>query len=494
MNRGDESRFSNLLTWGRQHGATLNDSVEVYIDPLTKYSLRIKPSVSAPSPPFTVVTCPASITLSYLNALIDGPLPHPLPEQLTLSPAFPPEFMSSLPPHVIGRFFLIKQYLLGSRSFWHPYIRTLPQPGRPASWALPAFWPEEDVEFLEGTNAEVAVREVQANVKSEFKLARKALKEAGWPGWQDFSRLLYNWAFCIFTSRSFRPTTVLSQTLRTELREGGILPDGCKDDDFSLLMPVLDIGNHDLRARVEWDTEAELRKVRFVAKDRVEPGGQVCNNYGGKTNSELLLGYGFVVPETTELHNDYVHLRKRAGAEDAGEGQPKDFLVSLRSMADPSSWVGRSRSRVKFEEGFEVLPALAHVEDSLVWDLVVAQAGQDEEIRETVGSLLRESPRDGDVDYCLRRILAYPTGSEVETLVDKIKTALLAKLSFDYERILDPEVYEDGEPALIPVNTNQELATIYRRQCKKVLEVVITALGGQLEPSTEGGSQNTEAQ
>jgi len=381
----------------------------------------------------------------------------------------------------------MKQYLLGPRSFWYPYIKTLPQPEHLSSWALPAFWPEGDVEFLEGTNAEVAVEEVRGNLRREYKAARRALREARWNGWEDYSRGLYHWAFCVFTSRGFRSSGVLPAGggrlgLSSE-DANGEGEEGEEDDDFGVLVPVLDVGNHDLRARVEWDKETEPGKVRLVTRETVGPGNQVCNNYGQKTNSELLLGYGFVIPETEEVHNDYVHLRKRAGGEDgARQGTAaRDFLISLRPMGDPSSWVGRSRQRIKVEDGFEVLPALAHVEDSLVWDLVVAQAGHDQDVRQTVEKLVEESPGGGNVDYCLKRILASPTAPELEGLVDKVKEALLAKLAFDHERILDPEVYEDGEPALVPVNPNQELAMAYRRQCKKVLETVIRKLGGQLD-------------
>ncbi|OIW25582.1 SET domain-containing protein [Coniochaeta ligniaria NRRL 30616] len=455
MNSVEESRFEELLAWGKQHGATLHEQVEVYNDALTKYSLRVKASAPAPDHGFAVVKCPASVTLSYINALTGGPLPCNLSADTQLSPSFPASFMSSLPPHVIGRFFLIQQYLRGPQSFWYPYIRTLPQPERLASWALPAFWPEEDIEFFEGTNAEVAIREVQANVKGEFKQARRVLKEDGFPGWQDYSRLLYNWAFCMFTSRSFRPTTVLSEEVREGVRR--ILPTTCKDDDFSVLMPVMDIANHQLRAKVTWDTVSDPRACHFVSCDAYQPGRQIFNNYGMKTNSELLLGYGFIIPESEGLHNDYIHLRKRGpegaeGNDPGGETKPKDFLVSLRPMQDPSSVVGRSRQRLRTGGDFEVTPVLSYIEDSLVWDLVVAQAGHDEQLREAL-----------------------------ESIVDKIRTALLAKLSFDYAKILDPEVYEDGEPALIPANQNQELAAAYRLQCKKILETGIKLLGGQLE-------------
>lgn len=490
MNPADRSRFEKLISWGRQHGATLHDQVEVYNDELTKYSLRLKPSAPAIAPSdhgCTIVKCPASITLSYLNALTGGPLPANLAPDIELEPSFPSSFMTSLPPHVIGRFFLIQQYLCGAQSFWYPYIRTLPQPEHLSSWALPAFWPEEDIEFLTETNADVAICEVQANVKGEFKRARRVLKEAGYPGWQDYSRLLYNWAFCMFTSRSFRPTTVLSEQVRCGLRVS-VLPETCKDDDFSLLMPVMDIANHDLRAKVTWDTVSDPEEVKFVSRDVYEPGQQIFNNYGMKTNSELLLGYGFILPESETLHNDYIHLRKRGqgGADtdqDSGDVKPKDFLISLRPMMDPSSVVGRSRQVLK-DEDVKVLPALAHIEDSLVMDLIIAQATHDEEVRETWKSLLSQHPRGND---CLRRILASPTEPEVKLLVEGIEAALTPKLAEDYGKILYSEVDEDEQPILIPSNQNQKLGASYRRQCKSVLHTTIEALGGYIP--TKGASE-----
>src|SRR4051794_9900047 len=105
MNSADSSRVESLLDWGCQHGATLHDSVEVYKDDTTSYSLRIKPTAPPSSlPPLSdgqpIVTCPASVTLSYLNALLGGPLPTNANANLTqpsaltlLSPSFPPAFL-----------------------------------------------------------------------------------------------------------------------------------------------------------------------------------------------------------------------------------------------------------------------------------------------------------------------------------------------------------------------------------------------------------------
>ena len=75
MNQREQARFDGLVEWSQQHGAELHPSLEIYRDDVCGYSLRVKPSLShAVDPDFTAVTCPASTTLSYLNALIDGPL------------------------------------------------------------------------------------------------------------------------------------------------------------------------------------------------------------------------------------------------------------------------------------------------------------------------------------------------------------------------------------------------------------------------------------
>ncbi|AEO58552.1 hypothetical protein MYCTH_2080826, partial [Thermothelomyces thermophilus ATCC 42464] len=354
MNQHDTCRFGALVEWAEQHGARLHPSVEIYLDPVSKYSLRVSPSATEGlQPGFAAVSCPARITLSYLNALVDGLLDPSalsdrsaqsarLDQETSSTGAFPPRFTRSVPPHVLGRFFLVKEYLKGKDSFWWPYIATLPPPEQVAVWALPPFWPDHDIAYLEGTNAHVAIQEIQENVKREFKQARKLLKEEDFPDLPAYTQLLYKWAFCIFTSRSFRPSLVLSDA--TKRRLSALLPQGVQLDDFSVLQPLLDIANHSPTARYTWDTTSVPDTCRLICHDPYQPGTQVYNNYGLKTNSELLLAYGFILPETPSLHNDYVHVRKRARQQPQPQPQhqqeqppPQSFLISLRPMAHPSS-------------------------------------------------------------------------------------------------------------------------------------------------------------
>ncbi|KAK0649188.1 hypothetical protein B0T16DRAFT_389284 [Cercophora newfieldiana] len=459
MRETDQKRFENLVSWAQSHGARLHPSLEVYHDDLTKFSLRVKETAASLEPGFVAATCPLSTTLSYLNALLDGPFnisSSPSPEQQA-APTFPARFMSSTPPHVIGRFFLIHEYLKGNDSLWHPYISTLPRPEQIASWVLPAFWPDEELDFLEGTNASVAIEEIQANVKREFKQARKILKEEGFPNWQDYSRVLYNWAFCIFTSRSFRPSLIASPPAKEEIAK--VLPPGCGIDDFSILQPLFDIPNHSIMARYSWNTVSDPTSCQLIPGDAYQPGDQVYNNYGMKTNSELLLGYGFTLPETEQLHNDYVHLRKRQ--EETGTDKPKDFLISLRPFNHPSSLVGRARPESFNRSRLHMLPQFSNFEHSLIEDLVSSLSTEEER------QAIDQQNLGGD------NVALEPA---IEGLVGRIKDALSAKLSYDLQRLKDVDIAE-GEELAAATNHNQQLALDYRKQCEKVICTALQALG-----------------
>ncbi|KAK3376495.1 hypothetical protein B0T24DRAFT_618824 [Lasiosphaeria ovina] len=489
MKERDQSRFGALVSWAQQHGAELHPSLEVYCDPVTKFSIRAKEKEQLPAgeallqPGFAAFSCPFSITLSYLNALPSGgsgTAGSSLGDSLAVAvAAFPPRFMATVPPHVIGRFFLMQQYLLGAESFWYPYIATLPQPEQPAAWALPAFWPDDDAAFLDGTNARVAVDEMQANARREFKQARKALKEDAdmFPQWQEYTRLLYNWAFCIFTSRSFRPSLIASAHAPDAIAQA-LVPRGCGIDDFSVLQPLFDIANHSMTSRYTWDVSLGPPPCcRLVCLDAYGPGEQVYNNYGLKTNSELLLGYGFVVPETAALHNDYVHVRKRGGggsdssSESAGGGgdKPKDFLISLRPLTDPSSVVGRARpppscTLLSTSRGpLHLMPEFAHFEPALVYDLAEALSARPETLPAAA-----EEGRGADAQAVELVV------EDEDALVGRIKEALAAKLQYDYQRL--EEAVAAGGDGVEPANQNQQLAHEYRRQCGKVLLAALQSL------------------
>ncbi|EFW99029.1 set domain containing protein [Grosmannia clavigera kw1407] len=527
---GDD-RFARLVVWSQSLGGRLHEAAEIYRDDVTQISLRVRSKNGEEKQLESgeeAIFCPLSTTLSYLNALEGGrPLGSSAAEEAGLSPGrltFPNSFLEQAPPHVIGRFFLMQQYLMGQQSHWHAYIASLPQPEHVSSWNLPALWPRngEDAEsgpaLLEGTNAGIAAAEMQANVAQEYRQARRLLKSVAYPALAEFTRLLYHWAFCIFTSRSFRPSLVLSAEAQTELGTDGEasggrsvprLSSGCKTDDFSILLPVLDLANHDPTARATWEATsahladgsasgheaASVTGVSFRVQQRYAPGQQVFNNYGMKTNSELLLGYGFVLPPTATLHNDYVHLRKRgasaavAGTE-AGTGQPRDFLLSLRPMDDSSSVVGASRQWPRRTTVAGGLPsAFSRFEDALLWDLC-SQMWTEADRQQTLGL---EPGMEVSMDAIpleqrtavLDRVFAAASPEQLSPfseLEDRARQTLFAKVAMDYERLAEGEQYvAEEEDVDASERANWQLAQAYRQQYGAVLINALKTLDPEVE-------------
>ncbi|KAI7782841.1 hypothetical protein LA080_012882 [Diaporthe eres] len=512
MNETDQARFNALLAWSKAHGGTVHPTLEVYKDDVTGFSMRVKPS-STVGIDATIksgeelLACPLSTSLSFLNATTGRPILSGQSERAEARPVFPQRFMD-IQPHVIGHFFLMKQYLMGKDSFWHPYISTLPQPDSFSSWSLPPFWPEEDFRFLGGTNVAVGAQEIQTNVKRDYKQARKILKEEGFENWQDYTRHLFNWAFAIFASRSFRPSLVAPAAVQE--RE---LPENVGIDDFAMLLPVYDIINHNPKANVRWavdDHSGASDTCRFITFDSYKPGEQVFNTYGKKTNSELLLSYGFMLPETEGFHNDYVHLRKKeeapasdeqagvetsdeVGAPRASKQPPRDFLVSLRPLNHPSSFVGQNRNWVAREAGFDIRPEFSHVEDNLVWDMCLSIPGPEKKnsfIVKVLGPAEEIQPPTPEYQSeheqkALRKILSSSSIfiEQIASLVSSVRFSLLSKMSMEYNkfRMEDPAFGVDDEGNGVeyevePQTRNQEIALQYRQQVEKVFENSIKTL------------------
>ncbi|KAK7949249.1 uncharacterized protein PG986_010135 [Apiospora aurea] len=445
-----QERYDALIKWLEEAGGCLHPSVEVYHDAVTKGSFRVKEGCAV-NQGESVVTLPIARSLSYLNAICGHP-DFPAVKHRQIQEAanrtnkdghgwFPAEFLRETPPHVVGRFVLMREYLLGSESAWWPYLRTLPQPEHVAGM-LPALWPADDLEFLVGTNAYVAVQEIKSTLKREYKQAMKLL-----PSDSGYTRPLYLWAYAIFTSRSFRPSLIVPDA------EALALP--CEIDDFSVLLPLYDVGNHSPVARTAWRTDRETLLCRLISGQTCESGSQVFNNYGMKTNAELLLGYGFILPEEEYLHNDYVHVRTKATDDDDLAGT---HLVSLRPMTDPTSVVGRSK-RLTSDDCAGVATQFAHIQDSLVTSLyeaitraAAAAAGEGEDFQDSA-----------TMDDIMAGRIAPP-------VKERIVQALGSKLAQDLDVLEEVEVPTEG------LNANQQLAVRYREQCVKTLENALRCL------------------
>lgn len=110
------------------------------------------------------------------------------------------------------------------------------------------------------------MREIKSTLKKEYKEAIKFLPRRAR---YSYTRPLYLWAYAIFTSRSFRPSLVLPET------ESMALP--CAIDDFSVLLPLYDLGNHSPTARASWTADYSSQLVSLRCGDAYESGQQVFN-------------------------------------------------------------------------------------------------------------------------------------------------------------------------------------------------------------------------
>lgn len=95
--------------------------------------------------------------------------------------------------------------------------------------------------------------------------------------WYSFSAFL--WSHLIFLSRAF-PEYIINKD--------------CEQTSV-MLLPVIDLLNHDYHSKVEWYPENYSFCYRQL--DDIAEGQELYNNYGGKGNEELLAGYGFVLQE-----------------------------------------------------------------------------------------------------------------------------------------------------------------------------------------------------
>ncbi|KAM0335018.1 hypothetical protein ACHAQA_000052 [Verticillium albo-atrum] len=449
-----------LVSWAKAHGGELHPSVEIFNDTNTGNSFRVRAGQKL-SPGDTIVTCSLDLTLSYLNTLdltTHGHVSH------DVSPPLPQELLDGVPPHVIARFFLVKQYLLGSESFWYPYISMLPQPDHLSSWSLPPLWPSDDIELLDDTNIHTAVSEIKARLKTEYKQATPLLKSL--PNSQDYTRLLYNWAYSIFTSRSFRPSRVVPN------HETLPLPEGCAIDDFHILMPLFDVGNHSHTAGISWDIAPGTSTTVVKTLDAYGAGEQVFNNYGSKTNAELMLAYGFLIPESPNLHNDYVHLQLRtadqAASSLADSSKPRSFFFSLRAAADPSSLAARRQLTLPDMDPASVLSAFRHVQDALVWELFLLQTTPEQRDLIEISADAREPDQER-----LKAVLTGKLPEEFQPILEQTMAIIQAKAMQELEKLeqSDFELDEDME-----ATRNQRMVYQYRTQCRQVLINVLESV------------------
>lgn len=287
-----------LLAWAKKYGTQV-ENVSIEHNPKSGYFFQASDDIK---PHSSIVDCSYQTMLSYLDVAL-GITRSREPFPMSLG-----EGEEAVKPHIIGHFFLMQQYLLKSKSFWYPYIKLLPQPDEPEKLGIPILWPEEDQKFFVGTNLEPSIRIKAQMWMNDWIDGTAHIQDPREKN--KYTYQLYQWAAFIFGSRSFRASLTIpeEQIMNSNLspREKGLLLQRVREDQFSVLLPVLDLGNHNGVNGVEWYHNEGKRAFTLSNLNLIPKGSEVYNYYGDKPNNELLLGYGFVLPDAK---HDVVNLK-----------------------------------------------------------------------------------------------------------------------------------------------------------------------------------------
>ncbi|EGX49564.1 hypothetical protein AOL_s00078g53 [Orbilia oligospora ATCC 24927] len=266
-----------LVEWVLQAGGHISEALELYKDEQNGFSARIRPgkngNLASVGGPLTLVSCPTSLIFSLAN-------PNPsLPALFLESP--------SLSIHAKACFHLSQHLLLKEQSQFWPYIRLLPK-----TFDTPLYFNDDEMERLAGTNlgaGDVLLR--KQLWMEEWEAGKQFLEGVGAERAREYTWDLFLRAATIYTSRSF-PSKLVGITMDSSIEENTMLSD---DNGFPVLIPLVDILNHKPNTKIIW--EPTQTSFSLITPETISEGSQVFNNYGPKGNEELLMGYGFVIPE-----------------------------------------------------------------------------------------------------------------------------------------------------------------------------------------------------
>jgi hypothetical protein len=169
-----ESVFSGhrrLVEWILQNNGYLHPNVEIAYSPAKGYHMIVAAGKTI-TPQTRITSCPMTCVLSILNVLNIEPFSNH-------GVKFPQEFLRNnvSRPELLQAFFLMEHALLGDRSFWAPYIQTLPSVEDINELQ---FESEEDQQWLSRTNLAVGRAQLMDKWKGFYEKGLKELKIMNW--------------------------------------------------------------------------------------------------------------------------------------------------------------------------------------------------------------------------------------------------------------------------------------------------------------------------
>ncbi|KAG7823733.1 hypothetical protein KL909_003130 [Ogataea angusta] len=279
-----KSNLENLLDWSKSHGAYF-ENVEFAFDKDRGVYGILKHEVNLDEP---LIIVPEALFITPEMATKVFGLDEPV-EALSLLLLAKLKFDRKET--------LINGYSLSK--MFEPYIAFLPNSC--SEIGLPLFWTDREQELLKGTDAYPRLEQKRKELHKEWSSLMSLLDEhnkldlvtkettqgKGIVSWKSFEA--YAWAHSIYCTRAF-PNFLREQSERNL--------------NIGFLCPIVDLLNHKNGEKVTW-TCADNSFVFRASPKCIRRGEEVYNNYGDKSNTELLLNYGFVLDdnesETTAL-------------------------------------------------------------------------------------------------------------------------------------------------------------------------------------------------
>ncbi|EZG09651.1 hypothetical protein H106_01339 [Trichophyton rubrum CBS 735.88] len=264
-----------LIDWITALGGGLNPAVEIHRDDKQGSCLRVRSNETLAAST-VVARCPISATISIINVKnLDPNLPH---HDFYCSDILAQRVRKS----IILAFFMVHEQLKGRDSHWWPYLATLP---RASELTSALFFQDSDLEWLQGTSLYETHRAYRNTVKEEYDLAISILRDEGYLAIESYTWDIFCWAYTLIASRAFT-SRVLDAYLSNH-------PSLKQEEEFQIMLPLVDFSNHKPLAKIEW--QAEATEIRLKVVEPTFTGEEVHNNYGPLNNQQLMTTYGFCI-------------------------------------------------------------------------------------------------------------------------------------------------------------------------------------------------------
>ncbi|VVC34513.1 SET domain,Rubisco LSMT, substrate-binding domain [Cinara cedri] len=261
--RNDQS-IEKLTKWATKNGAILN-GVEIHQFQDYGYGMKANKPITEGD---KLVTVPKSLMMTEEN-ISASPLWKLHSQDMMLR---------NMPNVALAIFILVESLRKDKKSFWHPYLTTLPE-----TYSTPVYFEVADLEALKGSPAFEAALKLNRNIARQYAYFKKLFQLSDDPASvilkDTFTYEYYRWAVSTLMSRQ------------------NTIPNS--DDppaNVSALIPLWDMFNHH---------EGTL-STDFVKADNTcvcyANSSYLCNDqvyifYGVRTNADFLVHNGFVYPE-----------------------------------------------------------------------------------------------------------------------------------------------------------------------------------------------------